>query len=125
MPLSRLPGGLEISLWSHAAALSALILALIEGPQIGWGAPLNVAAYAAFALLLAAFVVVEWRQARPRFDLSLFTKPPRPCRSGFGSPPTVLHQSRRDRGRHTHRIGVGRGVWLPSLFIVSATQPAN
>lgn len=60
---------------TFSGALAALIAALIEGAQIGWTSPFNLAAYLACAVLLAAFIVVEQRQDRPMFDLSLFRQP--------------------------------------------------
>jgi len=60
---------------TFSGSLFALTLALVEGPQLGWAAPAVLVLYAAFAVLLIAFVVVEHRQARPMFDLGLFRQP--------------------------------------------------
>ncbi|WP_063785030.1 MFS transporter [Streptomyces sp. TP-A0356] len=60
---------------SFTGALATLIWALLEGPQSGWGSPLNVTAYVLCAALLVAFVVVEGRRRHPMFDLSLFRQP--------------------------------------------------
>ncbi len=49
-----------------------LLLALIRGNDEGWGSPQIVAALVAAAVLLAAFVVVELRRARPMLDVRLF-----------------------------------------------------
>ncbi|MFC8720745.1 MFS transporter [Kitasatospora sp. NPDC057198] len=78
LPESRDPQAHRVD-WAgtvtFSGALSALIAALIEGSQLGWASPFNLAAYAAFAVLLTAFVAVERRQARPMFDLGLFRQP--------------------------------------------------
>jgi EmrB/QacA subfamily drug resistance transporter len=55
-----------------SAALFLLIFGLLRGTDEGWGSTLIVSALAGAAVLLAAFVVVELRQRRPMFDLSLF-----------------------------------------------------
>lgn len=60
---------------TFTGALTALILALLEGPQLGWAGPLTITAYVLTAVLLIAFVAVERRQARPMFDLGLFAQP--------------------------------------------------
>lgn len=57
---------------TFSTSLAALIFALLEGPDLGWTSPLILVSYVACAALLAAFVVVEQRQERPMFDLSLF-----------------------------------------------------
>ncbi|RLK55092.1 MFS transporter [Actinokineospora cianjurensis] len=60
---------------TFSGALVALTLALVEGPQRGWGDGLVLALFVVFAVLIAAFVAVERRQARPMFDLGLFRQP--------------------------------------------------
>ncbi|WP_328322401.1 MFS transporter [Streptomyces sp. NBC_00388] len=60
---------------TFSGALATLIYALLEGPELGWSSPLIIASYVACVVLLAAFVVVEQRQERPMFDLSLFRQP--------------------------------------------------
>jgi EmrB/QacA subfamily drug resistance transporter len=52
--------------------LGALVYGLIESPALGFVHPRILAALAAGAALLAAFVVVEWRSASPVLPLSLF-----------------------------------------------------
>jgi EmrB/QacA subfamily drug resistance transporter len=52
--------------------LFSLCYALIEGNQHGWGSPEILGLFAAAALLLGAFVLVELRQRLPMLDLSLF-----------------------------------------------------
>jgi EmrB/QacA subfamily drug resistance transporter len=53
-------------------ALSLFILALIEGPQWGWGSPVTITVLVVFAVLLVAFPVVESRQESAMFDVALF-----------------------------------------------------
>jgi MFS family permease len=57
---------------TFTVSLVLFTLAIIEGPQWGWGDGRILALLAGFVVLLAAFVVVERRQASPMFDLSLF-----------------------------------------------------
>ncbi|MGH2902768.1 MAG: MFS transporter [Solirubrobacteraceae bacterium] len=57
---------------TFSGSLFLLIFGLLRGTDEGWGNPLIVSALVGAALLLLAFVVVELRQARPMFDLSLF-----------------------------------------------------
>ncbi|MEV4615207.1 MFS transporter [Kitasatospora sp. NPDC049258] len=64
------PGALTFS-----GSLFAATLALVEGPQLGWGDPLVLALLALAAVLLAGFVLAEQRQARPMFELSLLRRP--------------------------------------------------
>lgn len=56
-------------------ALFLFTLAIIEGPQWGWGSPAVLGLFVGCALLLVAFVVAERRQRAPMFDLSLFAEP--------------------------------------------------
>jgi predicted MFS family arabinose efflux permease len=55
--------------------LFLLVYALIRGNEEGWGSALIISCFAASALLLVLFVVVERRTADPLLDLSLFRKP--------------------------------------------------
>lgn len=57
---------------TFVGALFLLILALVEGPQLGWGSIAVIAMLVGSTTLLAAFVVVENRQSAPMFDLALF-----------------------------------------------------
>jgi EmrB/QacA subfamily drug resistance transporter len=52
--------------------LFALTYALIEGNSHGWSSPEILSLFAAAAILLVAFVVLEHRQRLPMLDLSLF-----------------------------------------------------
>jgi MFS family permease len=57
---------------TFSSSLFAATLALVEGPQLGWGHPLVLGLLIAFPLFIVGFVLVEQRQARPMFDLGLF-----------------------------------------------------
>jgi EmrB/QacA subfamily drug resistance transporter len=54
------------------AALTALVLALVEGNGWGWGSPAILALFASAALLLAAFLVIELRVRVPMVQFSFF-----------------------------------------------------
>jgi len=54
------------------AGLGSLVYGLIESSTLGLAHPRIIAALAAGAVLLAAFVVVEWRSASPMMPLELF-----------------------------------------------------
>ena len=60
---------------TFSAGLFLLIFALVRGNAEGWGSPLIVSFLIGAVVLLCAFVVVERRQARPMFDLTLLRKP--------------------------------------------------
>jgi EmrB/QacA subfamily drug resistance transporter len=61
-----------LGLITFSGALFLLIFGLLRGSDVGWGSTLIVCALAGAVLLLVAFLVVELRQPRPMFDLSLF-----------------------------------------------------
>jgi DHA2 family methylenomycin A resistance protein-like MFS transporter len=56
-------------------ALAGLTAGFIEAGSLGWGSPVVVAGFAAFALGAAVFVAVEHRASRPMLPLSLFSSP--------------------------------------------------
>ena len=58
---------------TFSGALFLLIFGLLRGTDEGWGSTLIVSALGGSVVLLAAFLVVESRQKRPMFDLSLFS----------------------------------------------------
>ena len=58
---------------TFSGALFLLIFGLLRGTDVGWGSTLIVSALAGAAVLLTAFLIVELRQRRPMFDLSLFS----------------------------------------------------
>jgi hypothetical protein len=60
---------------TFSSGLFLLIFALVRGNPEGWGSPLIVSFLVGAVVLLCAFVVVERRQARPMFDLTLLRKP--------------------------------------------------
>jgi len=69
-------GGID---WSgtvtFSGSLFALVLALVRGNEEGWGSSMIVGLFAAAALLMAAFILIERRVEFPMFELSLFRKP--------------------------------------------------
>ncbi len=70
-----LPGALV-----SAATLFGLTYGLIEGPEVGWSAPVVLAALVASAVGAAAFILVERRVTDPMVDLRLFA--PRGVQTG-------------------------------------------
>ena len=72
------PGAEQLD-WSglltFSGGLFLLILGLTRGNDDGWSSPKIVLTLGAAAVLLVTFVIVELRQTRPMFDLSLFRKP--------------------------------------------------
>jgi EmrB/QacA subfamily drug resistance transporter len=58
-----------------SAAIGALVYTIIEAPGRGWSDTATLAGFAATAVLVAAFVAVERRRARPMIDLTLFRTP--------------------------------------------------
>ena len=66
-PKLDLPGtGLSI------AGLSAVVWALIEAPERGWGSPLILAAFAAGAAIIAGFIAWERHTDHPMLDVTVF-----------------------------------------------------
>src|SRR3954468_884734 len=66
-PRLDLPGtGLSI------AGLSAVVWALIEAPERGWGSPIILVAFAAGAAIIAAFIAWERHTDHPMLDVSVF-----------------------------------------------------
>ncbi len=63
-----LPGALSVT-----AAVTLLVIALVRGPDDGWGSPGIVAAAVAGLLLLGAFAVIERRSTDPLLPLHLLT----------------------------------------------------
>ncbi len=78
LPESRDPEATRVD-WAGTStltcALAALITALLEGPELGWGNWLVVTGFIACVVLFVAFVVAERSQRRPMADLSLLTQP--------------------------------------------------
>ncbi|MGW2639465.1 MFS transporter [Streptomyces sp. NPDC001348] len=74
LPETRDPASPRVDALSTAltaAGLGALIYAIIEAPDRGWGDPLVAGMFAAAALLLAGLVLRERRMARPMLDMAL------------------------------------------------------
>ena len=68
-------GGVDwAGLVTFSGGLFLLVFALVRGNPEGWGSPLIVSFLVGAVVLLIAFVVVEQRQSRPMFDLSLLRK---------------------------------------------------
>ena len=64
-----------LGLVTFSGSLFLLVYALEQGNEAGWGSTKIVALLIASALLIAAFLVAELRQARPMLDLTLFRRP--------------------------------------------------
>lgn len=52
--------------------VSLLVFALVEGPALGWAAPVTPIAFAAAAVLIGAFLLIESRTAQPLVPLRVF-----------------------------------------------------
>jgi EmrB/QacA subfamily drug resistance transporter len=69
-------GGFDLAgLVALTAGLFAFVLGLLRGNDWHWSSDREIGLFAAAALLLAAFAVIELRQARPMFDFRLFRVP--------------------------------------------------
>lgn len=78
LPESRDPDATTVDwagLATFSGSLALLTLFFVEGPVRGWASTPALAAAVGSVLLLVAFVVVELKQAKPVFDLSLLKKP--------------------------------------------------
>jgi EmrB/QacA subfamily drug resistance transporter len=64
-----------LGLVTFSGSLFLLVFALIEGNEKGWGSTRIVSYLIAAAVLFAAFLIAEHRQARPMLDLTLFRRP--------------------------------------------------
>lgn len=60
---------------TFTVGLLLLVLAMVQGPQWGWGSAGVLLLFAGFVLLMVLFVVVEKMQQKPMFDLSLLRQP--------------------------------------------------
>ena len=58
-----------------AGSMTLLVLALFRGDEWGWGSATTIGAFIGAGALLAAFIAIEPRRARPLLDLRLFRKP--------------------------------------------------
>lgn len=57
---------------TSTVGVTAVVFALVQGPESGWGSPAVLTASFAGVVLLAAFVVLELRSADPLLSLRLF-----------------------------------------------------
>jgi EmrB/QacA subfamily drug resistance transporter len=57
------------------AGVSALVLAIIQGPQWGWAAPATLGCFVAAVVLLTAFTLLELRTEWPLLDVRVFKIP--------------------------------------------------
>lgn len=62
-----LPGALTVTVGA-----TLLVFALVEGPEVGWGAPSVIWALVLSAVFIVAFVLIEARSADPLMPLRLF-----------------------------------------------------
>ncbi len=60
---------------TFTASLFMLVYALVRGNDAGWGSAEIVGLLVGAAVLLAVFLIGEWRQRDPMLDLSLFRRP--------------------------------------------------
>ena len=60
---------------TFSGALAALVYGLIRSAELGWGSTEVVACLVGAAVLMTAFVLIEWRTREPMFDLGLLRKP--------------------------------------------------
>jgi EmrB/QacA subfamily drug resistance transporter len=58
-----------------AVGFSALVFAIIEGPEVGWTDPLVIAGAALAVAALVGFVLWERRSAQPMLDMAYFRRP--------------------------------------------------
>ncbi|HEY7144873.1 MAG TPA: MFS transporter [Streptosporangiaceae bacterium] len=72
-PHARRPDWAGFALFT--LALSSLVYGLIESSERSFTDSLVLGCFAAAAVLLLAFVLVEWRSRQPMFDLKLFSLP--------------------------------------------------
>jgi EmrB/QacA subfamily drug resistance transporter len=73
MPAATTPDWAGFALFT--AGLACLVYALIESSRTSFTDGVVLGCFAAAAVLLAAFLVVEWRVSNPMFDLGLFRLP--------------------------------------------------
>jgi EmrB/QacA subfamily drug resistance transporter len=75
---SRDPQATRTDVWgllTFSASLFLLVFGVLRGNAEGWGSALILGSLIGGAVLLAVFVAVEHRQARPMLDLDLFSHP--------------------------------------------------
>jgi EmrB/QacA subfamily drug resistance transporter len=57
------------------ASLFLLVFALLQGSAKGWGSTYIISMLVGSVVLMAVFIIGEWRQGDPMLDLSLFLRP--------------------------------------------------
>jgi EmrB/QacA subfamily drug resistance transporter len=62
-----LPGAVSVT-----AGLCLLVYGVVKAPDNGWGSSHTIGFFAAAAVLLAAFMAIEWRSAEPLVRLGIF-----------------------------------------------------
>jgi EmrB/QacA subfamily drug resistance transporter len=60
---------------SFSGSLFMLVVALVRGPDDGWGSTLIAGLLIGAGVLFGLFLVAEWRQHDPMLDLTLFKRP--------------------------------------------------
>ncbi|MFF7994674.1 MFS transporter [Kitasatospora xanthocidica] len=72
-----------VGLFTSAAGLGALVVALMAGPALGWDSPAVLVPAVGAVLLLAAFALAERRRPAPLFDLTLLSRGALACAAGI------------------------------------------
>jgi hypothetical protein len=84
VPESRAPRRLDLpGQLLLAIGLAALVAALIEGPELGWSAPVTLGLLGTAGLALVVLVPVELRRAEPVLDPRSFRSVPFSCAIGM------------------------------------------
>ena len=85
--------------------LGSLTYAIIEGPGLGWHAPVIMALFAVAAVALAVFVAYEARRVEPVLDPRFFRSAPF---AGLGADRDQRHRRRRRLPLPGHAVPAGR-----------------
>ncbi|OIJ92361.1 MFS transporter [Streptomyces monashensis] len=119
-----LPGAL-----TSTGGSTLLVLALVEGPELGWGSPVVVWAFVVAAVLLALFALIETRSAEPLMPFRLFRN--RNLTVGmsvtfiymatFGTLPYFLTVLLQDVHGYS-ALQTGLAFLVPSVAIATGTQ---
>jgi EmrB/QacA subfamily drug resistance transporter len=64
-----------LGFFTFSASLFMLVFALVQGNAKGWGSHYIVSLLIGSAVLMAVFLVGEWRQKDPMLDLAIFKRP--------------------------------------------------
>jgi EmrB/QacA subfamily drug resistance transporter len=64
-----------IGFLSFSVSLFLLVFALVQGNEKGWSSPTIVSLLVGSAVLMAIFLIAEWRRDDPMLDLDLFKRP--------------------------------------------------